>query len=127
MRSLSGILCLAALAAQALTSPFLILCRAPGPGGHERIEFAFASCCEDGCAGSRMPEGLSPSGCVHCTDERLAPPAFTQADEGAPVALPCLPSPVVREAIRILTPVRVSEAPACHGPPRYLALRALRL
>lgn len=124
MRVGFSVLAALALAAHGILSPFRILCRAPGPDGHERIEFAFAGCCagHEACA-------EDASCCGPCVDQPV------QQDQ----AVRALPHPAIADctpaiaSIGFLPPVAdpppgdraLPDHPG--DPPLFLTLRNFRI
>ena len=116
-----------------LLSPFWILCHKPGPHGHDRLELAWAPCCQDdsdhaepscNSAHGKFPCASQPEGCDQCHDERIhASPVRVPSD-----AQPLFLAPPVPVLSAFLSPPHVfpldgpASSPDPSGdPPLFLA------
>jgi hypothetical protein len=84
-----------------LTAPFRVLCHAPGPDGHERVEFVGATCCgnhDDQPACATTPGKPScaadPACCGSCTDLPLDPLSVVLPSQDAGASLSRIALPV---------------------------------
>ena len=76
-----------------LTAQSRVLCYAPGPDGHTRVEFAFMDCCKGHAAhdtaapSSDSSCAVDPDCCGDCHDEKLIEPGAVRPSSN-PVVLP---------------------------------------
>ena len=90
-----------AFTGQTLLAPFWVMCHAPGPDGHDRLELAWATCCQDdgGHPGSSCNDALGgvpcaskPGGCNTCQDEKVNPSPIKVPSDAQPRVLAPVPS-----------------------------------
>ena len=109
--------------AHGLLAPFWIMCHAPGPGGHDRLEFAWDDCCSGDSPASRT--------CKNCHDEKVDAPETLKPHEAgvpAPAALTLvLPRSPVILPLGNAVPRRGLLPDHPGDPPRFLILRTLRI
>ncbi|GEM_PF-5948863 len=71
MQTLLRSLLLFVFAGYSLTAPLFVVCHESGPGGHDRLEFVFATCCADPCCQEGEPSCPDLGGCESCIDTPL--------------------------------------------------------
>lgn len=113
---------------QALTGSLWVICQAPGPDGHERMEFALAGCCLSHDAHHTEKEGADsapcmkdPNCCGPCVDVQVQQPPST-APSHHDLVLPCaVPSPLPVLDLAFIAPLESVSPPDHPGdPPLFL-------